>query len=355
VPVLAGRTEARQERAFARRLAQLDDGQTLFVFSTDFTHYGPNFGYTPFGPSAISARDRIRAQDDRAAGLLAKHDAAGFRSFLSETGATICGRNGLKTMLELLALIAPDAHPQLLAHYASSDLAWARDDSSVTYVTMAYTREVPAEAAPLTRPPGVRSVSADAPPVPDEVGERLVRLARATLEAELGDSDALNAELAFFPRGDRHERLQGVFVTIVRKRPEEIRKLGKLRGCIGQIEPAYPLYFAVVRAARDAALNDPRFENVAASELPSLGVEVTVLSRLAPVSSWKEIELGRHGILLEKDGKEALFLPQVPEAAGWDRRQTLSALAEKAGLPRNAWRKGASFSVFTGQVFRENE
>jgi AMMECR1 domain-containing protein len=73
------------------------------------------------------------------------------------------------------------------------------------------------------------------------------------------------------------------------------------------------------------------------------------------VASWKEIELGRHGIVLEKDGKAALFLPQVPEQLGWDRRQTLSALAEKAGLPRNAWRKDAAFSVFTGQVFRENE
>jgi AmmeMemoRadiSam system protein B/AmmeMemoRadiSam system protein A len=355
VPVLAGRTDARQERAFARRLARLDDGQTLFVFSTDFTHYGQRFAYTPFGPSAVSARASIRAQDDRAARLLAEVDAPGFRRFLSETGATICGRAGLTTMLELLPLIAPKAHAQLLAHYASGDLAWARDDNSVSYVAMAYTREASAEAPPLTLPPGVRPVAVDAPPLSAELGARLVRLARTALEAELSGGDALNAELAAFPRDDRYEHLQGVFVTLVRTRPDEIRKFGELRGCIGQVEPRYPLYFAVVRAARDAALDDPRFEDVVASELPGLGIEVTVLSRTRPVGSWKEIELGRHGIVLEKDGKGALFLPQVPEAMGWDRRQTLSALAEKAGLLRNAWRKDAAFSVFTGQVFKENE
>ncbi|MGE5347292.1 MAG: AmmeMemoRadiSam system protein B, partial [Acidithiobacillales bacterium] len=49
VPILAGRVDATAEKAFAGKLARLDDGKTLFVFSSDFTHYGPRFGYMPFG------------------------------------------------------------------------------------------------------------------------------------------------------------------------------------------------------------------------------------------------------------------------------------------------------------------
>ena len=39
---------------------------------------------------------------------------------------------------------------------------------------------------------------------------------------------------------------------------------------------------------------------------------------------------------------------------GWTLDETLTALAEKAGLPGDGWKEGASFSVFTGQVFEEH-
>jgi AMMECR1 domain-containing protein len=72
------------------------------------------------------------------------------------------------------------------------------------------------------------------------------------------------------------------------------------------------------------------------------------------VKSWQEIVLGKHGIVLEKGRRRALFLPQVPGEQGWNLPQTLDALAHKAGLPRDAWRApDAKFSVFTGQVFEE--
>jgi len=50
----------------------------------------------------------------------------------------------------------------------------------------------------------------------------------------------------------------------------------------------------------------------------------------------------------------ALFLPQVAPEQGWTLEQTLTALSEKAGLPPDGWKDGASFSVFTGQVFEEH-
>ena len=143
-------------------------------------------------------------------------------------------------------------------------------------------------------------------------------------------------------------------MTINRTDPDEIRTQGRLRGCIGQPEPTFPLYYGTVQASLDAALRDPRFEPVTAAELPRLEVEVTVLSPRKPVASWRDIRLGTHGIVLEKGGRSALFLPQVATEQKWTVEETLTALAEKAGLPGDGWKDGASFSVFTGQVFKEH-
>ena len=53
--------------------------------------------------------------------------------------------------------------------------------------------------------------------------------------------------------------------------------------------------------------------------------------------------------------RRALFLPQVAPEQGWDRDTMLDHLARKAGLPTDAWRRGAQFEVFTAQVFSEKK
>lgn len=353
VPILAGRTTADDEKAMARKLALLADGKTLFVFSTDFIHYGPRFDYSPFGPMSLGCRQKIRETDGKAAALLAKVAAAGFRSFLEETGATICGRHGLSTLLELLPRLVPSAHATLLAHYASTDIPGMADANSVDYVSMAFTREPAAPAAPMTDFPTPERVSVDAPPLSPELGAGLVRVARAALEAEIAGKDGLETELLALPAGPEVKRLQAVFVTLNRTDPAEIRREGTLRGCIGQVEPTYPLELAVVRAALSAAQEDPRFEPVQKAELARLDIHVTVLSPQRPVGSYHDIKIGTHGIVLEKSGRRALFLPQVAPEQGWTLEETLEALCHKAGLPAGAWREGARFSVFTGQVFHE--
>jgi AmmeMemoRadiSam system protein A len=182
-----------------------------------------------------------------------------------------------------------------------------------------------------------------------------VRLARAALTSHFFDKDDLGRELAGWPRGRERERRQGVFVTLNRADPDEVRTKGRLRGCIGQPEPTYPLYYGTVQAALDAALHDPRFEPVTAAELARIEIEVTVLSPRKPVDSWRDIKLGTHGIVLQKGDRAALFLPQVAPEQGWTIEQTLEALSEKAGLPPDAWKEGARFSVFTGQAFEERK
>ena len=98
-----------------------------------------------------AAHAKIRALDAAAIDLLCRVDADGFRAFVKEKDATICGRSGLGTMLELLARIAPKAKGTLLAHWASGEMPGSRDDSSVDYAALAYTREGGAAGPALTR------------------------------------------------------------------------------------------------------------------------------------------------------------------------------------------------------------
>ena len=107
VPVLVGETGEKEERAFAKRLAPLDDGKTLFVFSSDFAHYGPRFDFAPFGALSPSTLDRIREMDRRGVALLRERERGGIPVLPPRDGPTICGRRGLATLLELLPSSPP--------------------------------------------------------------------------------------------------------------------------------------------------------------------------------------------------------------------------------------------------------
>jgi AmmeMemoRadiSam system protein B/AmmeMemoRadiSam system protein A len=361
VPVLVGDTGPDMERAFADRLARLDDGRTLFVISSDFLHYGPRYDYAPYGALSAATLGWIRDQDRRAIELIGHLDAPSFRAFLERTRATICGRHGLLTLLHLLPRIAPDARATLLAHYLSADLPSANEDASVSYVALAFsrpasapsapTRPAPPIAPPLTTLPFLDAATAETPPLHPEDGARLLRLARAALLTELRETDDLPAALRSWSAGREHMTRQGVFVSLYEKGGPGAAH-GALRGCIGQADPRLPLYYGTVQVALDAALHDPRFPPVTGLELDRLEVEVSVLWPRRPVASWRDIRLGPDGIVLEKDDRSALFLPQA--TATFDSLEdALSALARKAGLPADGWREGARFSVFHAQVFAE--
>ena len=83
----------------------------------------------------------------------------------------------------------------------------------------------------------------------------------------------------------------------------------------------------------------------------SCSLEVSALTPLAPVDGPGDVVVGRHGVLLARDGRRAVFLPQVAREQGWDRDALLTHLCLKAGLPPDAWRAGAALSVFEAEVF----
>ncbi len=140
---------------------------------------------------------------------------------------------------------------------------------------------------------------------------------------------------------------RGVFVTLTQ------RKTHQLRGCIGTLQTQDPLWKSVMLYVIYAALNDTRFVPVTPPELPHLRIEISVLSPFLPISSYTDIVLGKHGILFEKSGKRAVFLPHVPLEHGWTLTETLDQLALKAGLHKEAWKDHSQFKVFESLYFSE--
>jgi AmmeMemoRadiSam system protein A len=138
--------------------------------------------------------------------------------------------------------------------------------------------------------------------------------------------------------------LRGVFTSLYLR--------GELRGCVGYVFPTTPLYRAVAETARAAAFEDNRFAPVKLEDAAGLQVELSILSPPRPILA-DAIEVGRHGLLISSAGFRGLLLPQVPVEHDWDRTTFLEQTCRKAGLPLDAWQKGATIEAFTAEVFGE--
>lgn len=178
-------------------------------------------------------------------------------------------------------------------------------------------------------------------PLDEAEQQLLLRLAREALVEAVRTGSLSDLEK---PQGAPEAKC-GAFVTL--------HKRGNLRGCVGYIESAKPLYQTVRECARAAALHDMRFDPVEPEELPLLHLEISVLSPLEDIAPEK-IEVGRHGLLISQGFQRGLLLPQVAIEWKWDAKRFLRETCRKAGLPDDAWRAGARIQAFTAQIFAES-
>lgn len=128
---------------------------------------------------------------------------------------------------------------------------------------------------------------------------------------------------------------------------------GELRGCVGYVLAAHPLYRTVAETAAAAALQDYRFPPVTRAEAERLKIEISVLSPLQPIHP-EDVEIGRHGLVVSWGNRRGLLLPQVPAEHGWGREMFLSQTCVKAGLPADAWQHGARLEAFTAEIFADD-
>ncbi len=154
-----------------------------------------------------------------------------------------------------------------------------------------------------------------------------------------------NGEEYIEPREEKALNIRsGCFVTI--------KQQGELRGCIGNFQSEAPLFKEVAVMARAAASKDPRFYPMKVEDLEDFTLEISVLSPLHKVESIEEIEIGKHGIYIEKSYYRGVLLPQVATEHGWDRTTFLRQTCVKAGLPTDAWAaEDAEIYIFSAQIF----
>jgi len=182
-----------------------------------------------------------------------------------------------------------------------------------------------------------------------EEGEKLVKLARKTISYFLATGSIYREKAP----GKEFLGKRGVFVTL-NKYPEK-----ELRGCIGLPYPVKGLWGAISEAAINAAFRDPRFAALSSKELEKITIEVSVLTEPEEVERAElpeAVQIGEHGLIIERQNQSGLLLPQVATEYNWNAETFLEQACQKAGLYRDAWKlDDTTIRVFSAQVFREEE
>jgi AmmeMemoRadiSam system protein A len=164
--------------------------------------------------------------------------------------------------------------------------------------------------------------------------ETLLQLARQAMQAAVRQEPLPTIE-----RLELTQRLRepgASFVTLTMS--------GRLRGCIGALEPYQPLVEDVREHAVAAALEDYRFPPVSEKELPQIRIEISrltlpqVLSYSSADDLLARLHPGVDGVILRDGPRRATYLPQVWEKVP-DPQEFLASLCQKMGAGPDSWRR----------------
>ena len=335
VPIVVGADDPAVCTRFGRALASVLKGrQPLIVASSDLSHY----------PSAKDAP----AVDRRTLEAIASLNPDFFREAavsdlsrgVDSLVTTACGAAPI--MAAMAAATDLGATRGVVISYANSSFVAVGDAARVVgYGAVVFTAG--ARGRDLGGLDKASPASASNDPLNGADKQALLTLARETLRRYL-TTQTLPLVRGFSPRA---ERVQGAFVTL--------KARGELRGCIGQIIGTAPLSRVVSMMALESALNDPRFDKVRASELDGIEIEISALTPPKAVPDPSAIVVGRDGVILQKGGQSAVFLPQVAPEQGWSRDEMLDNLCLKGGMPAGCWKTGAKLQTFQADVFSEGQ
>ncbi len=324
VPVYVSRVGAEDRRAAAESLAALVRTGAVLLASSDFTHYGPSFRYTPF-PSDRWTGERLRDLDlgtIEAAGSL---DAEIFLDSIRSTGSTVCGAEPISLLLETVRrLDAPDQELfQETLDYQTSGEITGDYSHSVSYAALGYFTHRALELEPGDQQLLLASVY------------QTLRRYSETGERKPVPPERITPGL---------ERRATAFVTLHCE--------GRLRGCVGRRPNGQPLAEIVPELALSAALDDSRFVPLDRSER-EIQAEISILTPMKRIADRGAFRVNEHGALLESGYHHGLLLPQVASERDWTAAQFFDALARKAGASSKVYSDPATrLFVFRAQIVR---
>ncbi len=324
VPLILGDNDLSSSRRLGESIAECIKGKSvLIVASSDLSHF---HGYE-------TANEMDRRLLDKVSSL----DAEGLNECLGRGECEACGRAPILTAI--FAVRKLGAGECKVLHYENSGDVTGDKNSPrgvVGYSAAAFFR---ASDRDSMEPAPKRKAGIDLGLSEQEKAE-LHLIARKTIEAKCRGS--ANPEIT--TASARLKENYAAFVSLYKK--------GELRGCIGHIVARKPLAETVAEMAEAAALRDPRFSPVRPDELGDIRIEISVMTPLQKVKSPEEIEVGKHGLVVQRRNNIGLLLPQVATEQGWDRTTFLENTCLKAGLPRNAWKEAETeIYLFSADVF----
>jgi AmmeMemoRadiSam system protein B/AmmeMemoRadiSam system protein A len=318
VPVIMGQQSYDASRALGVQLAKAIQGSdTLIVASSDLSHYHPY--------------DEAVGLDRKVLTAIEEWDYLSLSQNTEHGTWEACG--GGPIVATMIAAERLGANRVWLLKYANSGDTTGDRSRVVGYSAFGLVRESPSR------------VKDQAIALSGHERDELLTLARKSAETAVREGKLYQPAV---PPSPALLQDRGAFVTI--------RKKGELRGCIGYTAPIKPLYLVVRDVAALAAVRDPRFPPVSARELGELEYEVSVLSPFRHLQDIRQIQIGRHGLLIRKGDYEGILLPQVPVEEHWDRKTFLREIGLKAGLPATAWQdEEADLFTFSALVFGEHK
>ncbi|MCX7765633.1 MAG: AmmeMemoRadiSam system protein B, partial [Candidatus Sumerlaeia bacterium] len=300
--ILVGDLSASELEESAKLIRPFIDAETLIVTSSDFTHYGFQYGYVPF---TRNVKENLYKLDGGAVDKIIVRDFEGFRAYVQKTGATICGKNPISLMLKVLP---ENSNGKLVKYMTSGDVS-GDYEMAVGYAGVVFT--VPDKQSlqtsktrqqekitTETKAQEHKVVEPEKDKLTDEERKTLLRLAREALLTFLQRGD-FKPELNKYKITPGLEKKAGVFVTLT--------KQGQLRGCIGYVEDIKPIWEAVIDNTYNAAFKDPRFPPVKMNEFDKISIEISVMTPLKPIKSIEEIEVGKHGLVIRKGWHSGLL------------------------------------------------
>ena len=329
LPLLFGNTGGDEYLSLAEALTDILEKNDLVIASTDLSHF------PPYEEANRIDKRTLDILKDKNIEELEEHISEVMEQGVPGEETLICGLDGVKTVMKIAELLDQDKG-EFLQYTNSGDADSSLRDSVVGYGAVAfYQNETGVEKrSSKGAEAGKKEESGD---LDQDEKKFLADIAKKTVERYVLEKQLPDFEV----RNKKLQEPRGVFVSI--KKGEE------LRGCIGRIvQSDHPLWKEVQNMALAAATKDDRFPPVRPEELTELKFEVSVLSLPEPVFDWRDIEPGKHGVIVRKKDKSGVFLPEVAEQFNRDLEEFLSQLCwQKAGLLPDSYKNDPDLEIYT--------
>jgi AmmeMemoRadiSam system protein B/AmmeMemoRadiSam system protein A len=322
VPVLFGNSGRKDYQVLAKAILEgTKDKNVLIIASSDLSHYP---SYDDAKAADKKTIDGILSGDPNA---LEKNISTVMQQNLSNLVTCACSEDAVKAAMLIAKGMGTDEIK--LLNSANSGDASGDKNRVVGYAAIGFF----APEQPKQQSQGSLNKKEQ---------DELLRVAKSSVETFVTKGSIPKFDISDL---NLNEQL-GAFVTL--------KKGNDLRGCIGRFSPTMmPLYEVVSLMAVSAATQDMRFTPVKKEELKDLTYEISVLSEPKKIDSWKDVALGKDGVIIKSGFNSGVFLPQVATEYHMTLEQFLGELcSQKAGLPRDCFTKpNVELYVFTAQVF----